>query len=88
MSQDAILSALLDIKSDTGETRAQVAALKDWMTAHAAEDRLAHDRISALELSRARQNGAAKVWTLVSGAVGAGLSLGAQALIYHWKQKP
>lgn len=87
MSQDAILSALLDIKSDTGETRAQIAALNAWMTAHAAEDAKAHDRIAALELNRARQSGAGRVWHLVSVAGGSLVGYCIQFFIYHFKTK-
>jgi hypothetical protein len=69
MSEE-ILKALLDIKEDTGATRAKVEALEGWMTQHAAEDRQVHERVRQMELGRAHSRGRASVFHMI--AVGAG----------------
>lgn len=84
---DEILRTLIDIKGDTGEIRGRLEALEGKLTAHVAEDRAAHGRITQLELAGATQRGRASVWHVI--AVGAGSAVGyvIHVAIELWKGK-
>lgn len=70
MTENDIYSALLEIKDDIGQIRANTTSTKEWLTQHVADDKLLTGRVSQLELKQENKRGGDRVWALIYAAGG------------------
>lgn len=77
ISNDQIYDALLGIKGDIGELKADNNSTRTWLAQHVQDDKELTERVNVLSSSYARQRGAAKVWSLIGAATGAALGAAA-----------
>lgn len=80
-----IYNVLMDIKGDVGAVKAIAENTRQVLKQHVEDDKVLTDRVRRVELAQAKARGAAKVWTLVGGTLGASLASGVTFLIEYFR---
>jgi hypothetical protein len=68
-----VYTLLTEIKGDVGEMKATLAITASTLSQHVQDDKALTGRVNSLELTHARQVGAARVWGMVGGAAGSAI---------------
>lgn len=83
--QDPVLVAVMELKGDVGEVKAQLLALDAWMKQHALDDKEAHARLAQIELREADDRGARRIihgmFAAVGSIIGSGLTMAVNAFL-------
>jgi hypothetical protein len=73
VTNDQLMTTLLDIKSDIGALTQKATGTHDWLAAHVEDDKLLIKTVTDLQISHAKQSGALKMLGILGAAVGSGI---------------